>query len=423
MKEIRFNKLDEVVYYEKIKNKIDLFLYPTEKTKNFYATFSVKYGAKVVSYSLENKDDKFTIIPGSAHFLEHKIMDTNYHKKEFEMINNLGSFSNAYTTYNGTNYNIFGSEDILTNLKILFDLVLNPKLNEKSVEVEKQIIGEEIGLYKDDIIEFMFEKLKNNLYFNDYPKNSVLGEKEDINNITYEGLIKVYKDFYNLNNMFIVVTGNFNMNEVVEYINNYFNKIKRIPKFKAKINKIKEPEDINISYEEITKDVEEPRVFIGYKLLRNDLPRIDDFKLIRYLNMIMSTKLGPTSELYEKYKNEKLIINLSYSVTNFDNYFVIIIEALTDNSKKYIENIIKDISKYEIDKETFERKKKNLISSLIMTFENIEDVEEIITSHMFNYNKVYNNSYDLINELNFKEVKLVEKSINYDKYSILKTIK
>ena len=187
MKEIVFKNLDEKIYHEKILNKIDLYLYPTKKTQNFYITFNFKYGAKVLSYYLENSKTKNKIIPGSAHFLEHKIMDANYHKKEFDIINNLGSFSNAYTTYNGTNYNIFGSEDITTNLKILFDLVLNPRINEKSVESEKKIISEEIDSYKDDIIEFMYEKIKYNLFFKDYPKNSVLGGKDDISKINFKG--------------------------------------------------------------------------------------------------------------------------------------------------------------------------------------------------------------------------------------------
>ena len=34
----RFDKVDENIYYEKINNQVDLYLYPVNKTKNFYIT-------------------------------------------------------------------------------------------------------------------------------------------------------------------------------------------------------------------------------------------------------------------------------------------------------------------------------------------------------------------------------------------------
>ena len=269
----------------------------------------------------------------------------------------------------------------------------------------------------------MYEKIKYNLYFKDYPKNNVLGEKEDINKIDYKSLLKIYKDFYNLNNSFIVVTGNFNKNEVLNYIKDYFSKIKRIKKFNAKINKIKEKEDIKISYEEINKQIEEPRVFFGYKISKKIFPKMNNIKLINYLEIMMSSKLGTTSSLYEKYKNNEIIVSISYSVVDLDNYFVIIIEALTNNPNEFINNLKNDILNYKTDEETFERKKKVIINNLIMSFENIEDVENIITTQIFNYNKIYNNIYDIIKNLDYKEMKKVGSSLEFDKFSIIKTIK
>ena len=49
-----FNRLDEELYIEKLDNGIDVYLYPTNKTKNFYITISVKYGANVTKYKKGN---------------------------------------------------------------------------------------------------------------------------------------------------------------------------------------------------------------------------------------------------------------------------------------------------------------------------------------------------------------------------------
>ena len=72
MKKKTFEKVDESIYVDKLKNGIEVYLYPTKKTKNFYITISVKYGAGVTKYKVGNKT--VNVIPGSAHFLEHKVM-------------------------------------------------------------------------------------------------------------------------------------------------------------------------------------------------------------------------------------------------------------------------------------------------------------------------------------------------------------
>ena len=38
MKKKTFEKVDESIYVDKLKNGIEVYLYPTQKTKNFYIT-------------------------------------------------------------------------------------------------------------------------------------------------------------------------------------------------------------------------------------------------------------------------------------------------------------------------------------------------------------------------------------------------
>lgn len=423
MEEIKFNNLYESIYQEKLKNGMNVYFYPTEKSKNFYITISVNYGAKVLRYKKLNERKYNEIIPGSAHFLEHKVMDNGEHEEEFEVINNLGSFANAYTSYNGTNYNIFGSEDIIKNLNILLDLVFNPKITEKNVNSEKSIINEEIDTYKDDIITFMYEQIKQNLFFKSYPIYNVLGEKSDIKKITSDSLKKIYNDFYNLNNMFIVITGNFNREEVINFLNEYMEKLPKPKKFSIKIKKEREPDTVKVVYEEIKKDIEGSKVFYALKIPQNIMPKINNIKKNYYFSILMESMFSVSSPLYEKYKNEGLIVNLNYSVFTFDNYTILLIDALTKNPSEYINNLKEDIKNFDIDEETFNRKKKIFISTLIMTFENIEDIENLITTQLFKYNKVINNIYNILKGLNYKDIKNIEKKLDFNNSSILRTIK
>lgn len=423
MEEIKFNNLYESIFHEKLNNGMNVYFYPTKKSKNFYITISINYGAKVLKYKKGNEKKYNEIIPGSAHFLEHKIMDNGGHEEEFEVINNLGSFANAYTSYSGTNYNMFGSEDIIKNLNILLDLVLSPKITEKNVTSEKSIINEEIDTYKDDIITFMYEQIKQNLFFKAYPIHNVLGEKSDIKKITSDSLKKVYKDFYNLNNMFIVITGNFNKEEVINFLNEYMGKISKPKKFNIKIKKENEPDKVKVVYEEIKKDMEGSKVFYALKIPQNIMPKINNIKKNYYLSILMESMFSVSSPLYEKYKNEGLIVNLTYSVFMFNNYIILLIDALTNNPSEFLNNLKEDIKKINIDEETFNRKKKVFISNLIMTFENIEDIENLITTQIFKYNKVINNIYNILKVLNYKDIKNIEKNLDFNNLSILRTIK
>ena len=134
-----FSKVDEKIYYEKLDNGLEVYLYPTNKTKNFYITISVKYGANVTKY--KNEKETIEVIPGSAHFLEHKVMALSENEEISKRINDLGSLANAWTSYYGTNYNIFGSINLRENLKLLLDIFYNTNINENENISKKDRIG------------------------------------------------------------------------------------------------------------------------------------------------------------------------------------------------------------------------------------------------------------------------------------------
>ena len=416
-----FEKVNEDVFYEKLDNGIDVYLYKTDKTKNFYITISVKYGANVTKYKVGK--EIFSVIPGSAHFLEHKVMALSENKEISKRINELGSLANAWTSYYGTNYNIYGSINLIENLKLLLDIFYNTNINPKNVNDEKGIIGEEIDMYKDKIDRLISYHLLNNLFHNSYVKNSVVGERSDIEKITSKELNKIYKDYYIPNNTFIVVTGNFDEEEVMNVIKDYMKglnlKQKEIPK------RIKEKEDftVNIPYEEMTKDLENPRVKIGYKINKKIFNIKDDDILRSYIGIILSNNLSSSSNLYEKYKLNEIALDIGYLINIMDDYLVISINGITKNPDLFIKSINKDIKKLKINKQDFERKKKNYLRSYIMDFDNIEDIEYNISVSLMMNNKINYNEYSDIVDMNYDEAKRILSLINFDNYSIIKTIK
>ena len=416
-----FEKVNEDLFYEKLDNGIEVFLYPTNKTKNFYISISVKYGANVTKYKKDGK--LYEIIPGSAHFLEHKVMALSENKEISERINSFGSLANAWTNYRGTNYNIFGSINLIENLKLLLDIFYKTDINEKNVEEEKGIIGEEIDMYKDEIVSFMYNEIYNNLFNTSYVKNSVVGERTDIERITAKSLNRIYNDFYTSNNTFIVVTGNFDPDEVINTIKDYIGKLNLKPKEIPKRIIDKEEEYVCSDYEEIKKENDDIRVKYAIKINRKVFDIKDELLLRYYLNIILSNNFSATSKLFEKYRNEGIAISMSSAVNIVDNYVVLVVNALCKNADIFIENIKKDIKKLSLNEKDFERKKKLFLKSYILDFDNIEDVEYNIVDSILINGKVDYNEYSYINNMNYKEASSILKKLYFDNYSIVRTIK
>ena len=420
-----FSRLDEEIFFEKLDNGLEVYLYPTNKTKNFYITISVKYGANVTQYK---KGDKVVdVIPGSAHFLEHKVMSFSENEEISRRINELGSIANAWTSYYGTNYNIFGSIDLKENLKLLLDIFYNIDINEENVENEKGIIGEEIDMYKDQIDGYLYQKLFSNLFHDSYIKNTVVGERSDIEKVTAKSLNEIYNDYYVPNNTFIVVCGNFNKEEILEEIKSYMNNININPcEVPVRVKK-KDLNSVSALYEEVSKDVSSTRVKYAVKIDKKLFNIKNDDLLKFYISIILSCNFSTTSKLFEKYKNNNIIICMSYGVNIVDDYIVININAVTKNDKLFIDSITKDIHKLIINEKDFDRKKKSILKNIIIDFDNIEDVEYNICTSLMMDDEIDFDIYNSVNDMKYEKcleiLEVLSNNILNDNTSVIKTIK
>lgn len=412
MKKIDFN-YGEIVYKEVLDNGLTVYLYPTNKSKNFYITVSTHFGAEVMSYKKNNK--VYDVTKGSAHFLEHRVMDFTKNVDAMNKINELGSIVNAYTTYKGTNYNLYGVEDIYTNMGLLFDRVFKANIKKEDVEMERGIILEEYYMYDADPYYKAQTTLLKNCFNSSFIKYLVIGTEDGIKTVSYKELNRLYKDFYTLDNMFIVVTGNFILEDVLNYINNYMKDIKTT-KCNCKVIKPVENYKVNVSYEELTGSTDEAKIVIGYKV-KNSNPKK---KIVNRLlmDMILSENFDKTGSSYLRLMNEGLN-RFSYFVEEVDDYFLISFTGSTNEYEKFTNIIDEEIKNLDFTKEALERKTKGYISNLILSFEYIENVEDNITSGLFDYNKVLNNMESVIKKVTLNDVKEVIKCIDTTNKSVL----
>lgn len=413
MKKIKFN-FDEEVLETTLDNGLKVYMYNTDKTKNFYVTVSTHFGSEVMKYKKGNTT--YEVTKGSAHFLEHRVMDFTKNKEAMKKINEYGSLTNAYTTYNGTNYNIFGSNKIIENMTLLFDRVFKANIKAQDVENERGIILEEYYMYMDDPYFILHNNLNANAFHKDFIKYPVLGTKEGIEEVKTEELKRLYKDFYTPDNMFIVVTGSFNPDEILDFIKEYTKNLKPSTE-KIKIIKPKEEETVSVEYEEITNDVAEPKVIVGYK---TKIP--NDINLIKYktiLAMALSNEFSATGDAFEELESLG-IKRTNYGMETVNDYMLIYFKASTNETDKFLKIIDKYMVALQMDAESLERKKRSRLSNLILSFEDIEIIEDNITTNILRYNKLINNEDEIIKSITLKETNEVLKNINKKNKSTLK---
>lgn len=417
MKKITINHVNEDVFLETLDNGLKVYLYVNKNMHNNYVTFTTKYGSVNNEFSL---DGKFINVPnGIAHFLEHKVFVQEKDPQPEEFFAQSGGSCNAYTTFKNTTYLFSSCDNVYDNVSYLLDFVQNVYLTDENVESEKGIILQEINMCNDRPGDILYDTIRMNTIKVNPFKESIIGTAEEVNSITKEMLLDCYNTFYHPGNMFLVVTGNFDKEKMIEKIKENQNS-KSFSKFvKPKLKKYKEPDDIVKDYEEIICNTNIPKIAYNLKINSKKF-KMDERKLSIYMFIIFNLLFGDTSDFDENMKSKGIITNsLYYNLLNIDSHFIVTLTNSTDKYKELIDEIdlrLKDIS---FNKNELERKKKVLISNEIFSYENIEMVNDMIIDNILFDGKIETDIIKMIESLNIDELNEVVKGIDFNKKSIV----
>lgn len=419
MKKIKIKDIEEEVYYEKLDNGLEVYLYTKDNVHMNYVTFTTRYGSVYNEFIPINSDKMTTFPKGIAHFLEHKVFAQKEDPQPMEFFAKSGSVCNAYTTFKNTTYLFYATESLTENIEYLLDYVQNIYLTDESVESEKGIISEEIHMYDDRPNSILEEKIrKNTLKTNPY-KDSIIGTTEDINKITKEDLETCYHTFYHPSNMFLVVTGNFNPEEVIDVIKKNQDKKSFVKEDKIKIKEFNEEDKVVKEKEVIKVETNIPKVAYTLKIPIKSL-KMTRRKLHLYLYILFTILFDETSEFDEELKKENIISNTTYvNLINCDTHILISLMNETNKYEEFIEKVKEKLNNLEINEKDFNRKKKVLISNEIFAYENIEAVGDIIVDNIIYNKELEDNPIEIINNLNMKEFLELIKKIDINNTSLV----
>ena len=255
-----YPRIGEEVIWVTLDNGLPVCIVPKKGFSRKYALFATRYGGMDMRFRLNGQ--WLDTPAGIAHYLEHKMFDTEDGNALQELAMN-GAEPNAFTSNAITCYYFDSTEKFYENLEILLSFVSVPYFTDESVEKEQGIIGQEIGIIEDNPEWQVYKQLMQSLYHTSPARTPVAGSVESIREITAQTLYDCHKAFYTPANMCLVVVGDVEPQQVLDIARRV------LPKDSGELIErdygAEEPTEAARAYAEERMEVSMPSFLVGFK--------------------------------------------------------------------------------------------------------------------------------------------------------------
>ncbi len=351
----------------------------TDRMVNMHSValgFWIKTGGRY-----ETKD-----IQGISHFLEHLLFKgtTNRSYKQLkEEVEGVGGVFNAFTSEEYTCYYVkMISKYAHVALDVLSDMVLNPLFDQKEIDKERNVIVEEVRMYKDLPNQYVHELL-DELLWPDHPLGrSLLGTFETIASIKRNHLVDYKEKYHSPSNVVVVACGDVEHDNIISFVQKQFKGKKENTafEFKKAATQQKAPQ-INFYH----KDTEQTHLCMGVHGLSRMHPD-------RYAQDILNVILGGnmSSRLFNEVREKHcLAYEIGSGTKEYIDTGALFVHAGIDNDKtaEAVSVIMSELMKLR-DKEVKEKEltqakeyyKGRLLMSLEDTMSNMLFLGEQMSS-------------------------------------------
>jgi predicted Zn-dependent peptidase len=293
-----------------------------------------------VNVGSRNDDEK----KGIAHFMEHcafRRTTTRNSKQIAHGFENIGAYSNAWTTKDTTCYYVRASEhNFDKSFELLADISQNTRFVEREIDKEKNIIIEEIRSYLDDPEEYIFDLIDKLVFANTSLSHPIVGTIKSVSSITIDDLQIFHHRFYIPSNMLVTVAGNIEHQKIVDLASKLFDKKVKTALIPSPFPTNKSVDAVKRSNLFISKPIHQAHIIMGG--LTEGFAAPEERYKLSIANTIFGD--GMSSRLYQRLREKYAMAYSIYSsIQNYNDCGQINIYAATD--KKNIERITELIYK------------------------------------------------------------------------------
>ncbi len=378
---VRSERLNESYSVYTHSSGLTVMMYPMPEFSTAYAMFGTKYGSIDTMFKKESDEQFITVPEGIAHYLEHKLFESE-DGDAFSLFAKTGASANAFTTFDKTCYLFSTTQNFEESLDALMEFVQHPYFTKENVEKEQGIIAQEIKMYEDNPSWRVYFNLLRGLYHNHSVHTEIAGTVESISRINADLLYACYHTFYNLNNMAISIAGNFNEEKAVEIIENAL-----LPCEKVTVERSMPYEPDTVVQHEVRQKmaVAMPLFYCAWKekpVEEEMLPVVS----MQY-DILLDIIAGDCSPLYSSLYNEGLI-DAGFDSESFmgRGYAACIFGGSSKDPKRVQQLLIEEIARYKeegIDEESFERAKKSIYGAVVGSFDSADEIASTMLSAYF----------------------------------------
>lgn len=187
---------------------------------------SVSYCGFIVNVGTRDElSDEF----GLAHLVEHTIFKGTTRRKAHHIRNRMeavGGELNAFTTKEETViYSIYPSPYQARAMELLGDLVANATFPDAEFDKEREVVIEEIDMYRDTPSELIYDEFENRLFAGHALGHNILGTPQDLENIAAVKARNFLQRHYNPRQMVFFSLSDMPFDKVVKSAEKYFSQL------------------------------------------------------------------------------------------------------------------------------------------------------------------------------------------------------
>jgi predicted Zn-dependent peptidase len=399
---------------EKLKSGINVVC---QQVPNFH---SVSIGLWVRAGSVTETDKE----NGLSHLIEHMLFKGTEKRsaKQIAMeVDNMGGQINAFTAKECTCYYIKVINDKMKQgIEVLSDLFLNSVFDEGELEKEKGVVLEEIAMYNDTPDEVAHELISSTFFKDTLLEKAILGPAENIRNFKRTDVVAYKERHYGPQNMVIAVAGNFERQELMDCLNEYFctDCIPQVSQSSLEIKNLK----LERKNSFVMRDIEQVHLCLALPGCAYE----DDRRFaLSVLNNIVGASMS--SRLFQKIREE---MGMAYAVYSYPSLysttgmFTIYAGTTLKNMQTVMELIVKELSSMKngkITEEEFLQSKEQLKGNYILALEstsakmNAIGKAKLITGKLTTEEE----TIELVNRVSFEDtLSLLDALINFDACTI-----
>jgi predicted Zn-dependent peptidase len=246
-------------------------------------------------------------LSGAAHFIEHLLFKgtTRRTAREIsEAVEGVGGYLNAFTTEEQTCFHARAHVDHFgTVLDVLTDMFLHSRFTSADIAKERDVIKEEIAMYRDQPAQYVHDLLHETLWPEHPLGRALTGTEQTLDQLHRTDLLKFFGANYVAQNTLLVVAGPLHQAEVVRAAKKFTGKFRtgRRPTF-VPADALQATPAVRLH----TKATEQTQLALGIRTCsRHDERRF----ALRVLNVILGESMS--SRLFQILREDK---GLAYSV-------------------------------------------------------------------------------------------------------------